>query len=276
MPDWEKLLRQAKDDIFCAVKVWSDLLQETFGSRLEYAYAKGSALKHWDSPIDYVPIISDLDIHIRMSDSKSLFPSNEHGFASSIDTSERYETRFRELRNEPLHLPRVQIVHINPELDNPSFFLPQVPDVHIMVGSPNSARVPTSEEIRNYDLQQLHQLSDFLEDIPRQAFDRVGLDFWSLLRRMNWRVSPAPIRLLTQSHTNPNDVWNWNRTKIVKELEKRKLVKLSESYQKFYEKGWGFFLSDYKGFSELREIVVHGYRVLRGCLNEVKNFKLLE
>ncbi|MFX1561646.1 MAG: hypothetical protein ACFFBL_13740 [Promethearchaeota archaeon] len=263
------MLGNAKEDVLCSVEIWKEVLQETFGSRLDYAYTKGSALKNWDSNVDYVPVISDVDIHIMLSDSHPLFPNSSQGFTSSIEVSKMYEERFREMRGEFLHIPRSQIVHINPVLDDPSFILPQVSDVHVLLGSPTDGRIPTNEEIRTIDLNELRELSGYLADLPRQTFDRVGLDFWTLLRRMCWRVSPSPVRLLTQDHHSPLEVWKWNRTRILEELRYRKFDMIADSYQKYYETGWKLFLSGFAGFSEIRETVEHGYAVLQGCLNEV-------
>lgn len=268
MLDWEEMMKNAKEDVLCAVEVWSALLEETFGSRLEYAYAKGSAMKDWDSRIDYVPVISDLDMHVLMNDTDPLFPNTGQGFASSIEVSEKYEKRFRETQSDHLHVPRAQVVHINPNLDDPSFFLPLVADVHVMVGSPKNGKIPTSEEVRTKDYNQLQELSAYLEDLPRQIFDRVGLDFWALLRRMCWRVSPTPVRLLTQEHPNPLEAWKWNRTRILEELSEREFHSIADSYQKYYEIGWKLFLSNFAGYSEHREIIVHGHAVLQGCLYE--------
>ena len=271
MPDWADLMKRAKDDVHCALEIWSNVLKESLGSRLEYSYAKGSALKSWNSPIDYVPIISDLDMHIMLTDSGPVFPPTNEGFTSSIKMSEKFEERFIAERSDNLHIPRAQIVHINPNLNNPSFILPQLADVHVLVGSPPDFRLPKIEDIRKFDFNQLLELDEYLEDLPRQAFDRVGLDFWQMLRRMNWRVSPCPVRLLTQNHPSPLYVWKWNRTRIVKELQTNNYDSIADSYQKFYETGWNLFLSNFTSYSDFRNIVVHGYNVLHSCLDEIKH-----
>ncbi len=268
MPDWEELLKKAKDDVTSAVDVWSDILPDTFGSRLEYAYVKGSALKEWDSFIDYVPILSDVDIHIMLTDSEDLFPGTRQGFYSSIDVTIAYEKGFREIRPDHLHIPRMQVMHINPNLGK--FTLPMVSDVHVMIGSPKDGRVPTNEDVRSRDYVELQELDEYLKDLPRQTFDRVGLDFWALLRRMCWRVSPSPVRLLTQTHNSPLDVWKWNRTKIVQELRKNEFETIAESYERYYIAGWRLFLSDFTSSEELRKTIVEGYNVLQGCIREVK------
>jgi hypothetical protein len=271
MPDWEEMMKRAKEDVLCAIEVWKDVLQETFGSRLDYAYTKGSAMKKWDSLVDYVPVISDVDIHIMMTDSNPLFASTAQGFASSIEVSSMFEERFREKKGEFLHIPRSQVVHVNPILDDPTFILPQVADVHVLVGFPTDGRIPGDEDIRTLDCNELLDLYNYLSDLPRQAFDRVGFDFWTLLRRMCWRVSPTPVRLLTQNHPYPLEVWKWNRTRIIEELRSREFESIADSYQKYYETGWKLFLSGFAGFTEIRETVVYGHAVLQGCLDALKD-----
>jgi hypothetical protein len=274
MPDWEEMMRNAKEDVLCAIEAWREVLQETFGSRLDYAYTKGSALKKWDSCVDYVPVLSDVDIHIMMTDSDPLFKSTADGFASSIKVSKMFEDRFRELRGEHLHIPRSQVIHLNPQLDNPLFSFPQASDVHIMVGVPKDGTIPSDDEVRANDYNELQELSTYLADLPRQSFDRVGLDFWALLRRMCWRVSPTPIRLLTQDYPHPLEVWKWNRTSILEELREREFVSIADSYQKYYETGWQLFLTGFTGYTEIRETVVHGYAVLQGCYDAVTKLRL--
>ena len=274
MPDWDDLMKQAKEDVLCAIDIWSGVLEETFGSRLRYAYAKGSALKCWKSPIDYVPVLSDLDMHIMLNDSDPLFPATQDGFSSSIKSAQKYEARFLEERKDHLHIPRSQVVHVNPALDDETFILPQVSDVHIMVGSPEDGRLPKIEEVRRNDANEILALAEFLDDQPRQAFDRVGLDFWTMLRRMNWRVSPGPVRLLTQNHPSPLYVWKWNRTRIVKELRLNKYDSIADSYQKFYDTGWTLFLSKFSSYSDFRNIVVYGYEVLQKCLDALHSMKM--
>ncbi len=43
--------------------------------------------------------------------------------------------------------------------------------------------------------------------LPMSSIDKSGLDFWYLIRRLVWHVSPAPVRLLTQVVKEPEEVW---------------------------------------------------------------------
>lgn len=69
----------------------------------------------------------------------------------------------------------------------------------------------------------------------------------------------------------PIEVWNWNRTRIRKELKEREFTRIVDSYLKFYDIGWDLFLSDFTDFAKFRELVVYGYAVLYGCLKAIQN-----
>ena len=75
-------------------------------------YSKGSAVKTWDSPIDYVAEISDLDIHVRIID-----PFAENNPLSEIDGSLAFqrimESRFLQARPHPVHFPRPRVLFLN-------------------------------------------------------------------------------------------------------------------------------------------------------------------
>ena len=69
--DFENIKSQLKEEIESSLTIWGDLLERFFGDNLAYVYAKGSAIKKWDSSIDYVPVISDIDIHYGVHDKKN-------------------------------------------------------------------------------------------------------------------------------------------------------------------------------------------------------------
>ncbi|MFX1533565.1 MAG: hypothetical protein ACFFDI_04955, partial [Promethearchaeota archaeon] len=62
MNDLFKLLEKAKNDVHYSLEIWTELLEELLADRIKYVFAKGSSVKKWDTPIDYVPILSDVDI----------------------------------------------------------------------------------------------------------------------------------------------------------------------------------------------------------------------
>ncbi len=271
MVDFSLLHKKARHDIRVCLQVWSELLRESFGERLKYAYAKGSAIKTWDSAIDYVPVVSDVDIHVFLSDDAGLFAGYEDEFKRSMELSSSFERAFYQREPDPLHLPRNQIVLLNDAMKQEEFTMPRLRDVQPIVGSPDFSSQSSPETIRNHDLLNLRELREFLDGVPMKTVDRAGFDFWSLIRTMTWRVSPAPVRLLTQSHDDPLEVWSWNRTRIAQVLKDQGHELLEQHYRGFYEAGWRLFISGFTSSEDFRGMVNHGYYLLKGCFDAAGN-----
>jgi hypothetical protein len=260
----------AREDVKACFTAWKDILSEE-GREIEYAYAKGSAIKKWDSPIDYVPEISDVDIHVfTRNDEGFLNPPND--FADAMYISEQYETRFQEIKPDAFHMPRSQIMRIKRMQELMERYCPpRISDVQILFGNPQQEEIPDTDTIRRQDLENLEELYNYVEPVPRQVFDRAGHDLWYIIRSMTWRVSPSPVRILSQTHDDPIDLWTWNRTKIEKELRNQDYETIADSYTGFYMSGWDLFLSDFKSGSAYRDVVTHGYNLLKQCVDEGKN-----
>ena len=273
MFEWEPLVDTTKADIQACLDVWTSVLQISLGLRIKYAYAKGSALKPWDSSIDYVPIISDVDIHIMLQDSNGLFPNSDDTFAEAMALSQEYEARFMEIRPEHLHIPRSQLVLIDKLSEILNYVPPRVQDVRIIIGEFPEPFFPTMDTIRRIDHENLLSLTDFVSRIPNRIVDRTGFDFWSIIREMTWRVSPSPIRLLTQTAEDPIDVWSWNRTRIVRELRVQDYDAIADHYRDYYTAGWKLFLSGFTSSADFRQTLSNGYYVLQKCIKAVENIK---
>jgi hypothetical protein len=111
-------------------------------------------------------------------------------------------------------------------------------------------------------MERIIEEREYIFESARRIFDRTGLDFWAVIRVMTWKVSPSPIRLLTQNHPDPIDVWSWNRTKILSALKHEWFEKLAKHFHGFYDAGWRLFLSGFKDLAAFRETAVNGYYVL--------------
>ncbi|MFW9893051.1 MAG: hypothetical protein ACFFFO_12650, partial [Candidatus Thorarchaeota archaeon] len=238
---------------------------EFLGPRLEYVYAKGSALKKWDSHIDYVPIISDVDIHIGIHDDMPLFVGSSDDFDVALDLSAKCEGEFIERRPDNLHIPRMQVIETRFLKQSDKYTPPRLKDIRILYGKPVLAEPPPPEMIRTGDLARILEDEEYIVDLPRRILDRTGLDFWAVIRQMCWRVAPSPVRILTQTHNDPIELWSWNRTKIHRELVESGFETLAENYYGFYNSGWKLYLSNFQGLEEYRETVKNGYYVLHEC-----------
>jgi len=271
MVDFASLHKSARHDIRMCIQAWSEVLREAFGDRIECVYSKGSASKNWDSPIDYVPVLSDVDIHIHLKDNDGFFEGKEVPFEDALAMSKAFEERFYELEPEPLHFPRPQLVHVNEFLGEMENFVPPlIEHVHPIIGTPKQMPMPSTEKVKKWDRENLLDLEVYLKEVAMSVVDRAGFDFWSQIRRICWRVSPAPVRLITQKHENPYEVWAWNRTQLTERLVDMGLDRIEHLYREFYMAGWNLFLSEFTDRHHFRRVVDNGLHLLHECVEFVK------
>jgi len=213
----QEQMREARRDVDAAVAVWRGVIEERLSDTVEYALLKGSATKPWDSPVDYVPVVSDLDIHIGTRGGRPLFPPTRDGYIYSLDTTRIIEERFLELRPDHLHIPRPQVVVMKEEHQD---WLAETPDqVKALYGEVPVRPPEPVERLRARDLAELRGLGPLLDRLPEQVIDRLGLEYYRVLRMICYVVSPTPVRVLSQTHPDPKRLWALNRTGVIRELK---------------------------------------------------------
>ncbi len=267
-------LKKVRKEVYSCIDTWKTIFETRFGGRIEYAYAKGSGVKDWDSPIDYVPVLSDVDIHIKLGKNASLFSDPDAAFEEAIETSGRYEEMFLERSPDPVHVPRTQIVVLDDAIKDPDFLLPMDSEnIQVMLGEPELRRTKEEEKIRTIDFKRLMELENTLRSLPFRTIDKVGLDYWYLLHRLAWEVSPAPVRLLTQVIGEPEEAWGWNRTTVCEELEEHGFPEVSRGYREYYLSGWEMLFTDFRDPQVMREVVSRAHEVLESSFNRAKKIR---
>jgi hypothetical protein len=266
-------LEKVKQEVHSCIDTWKTIFETRFGGRIEYAYAKGSGVKEWDSPIDYVPVLSDVDIHVKLRGS-SLFGGPESATEQALEASREYEELFLRENPDPLHVPRTQIIVLDEVMKSPDFLLPlESCGIHVIMGEPDLRKTPDFDRIRAVDLENLMELGDILRRLPMNAVDRSGLDLWYLIRRLVWHVSPAPVRLLTQLVEDPEEAWEWNRTKVCEKLEEHGFPEVSKMYREYYLLGWETFFTDFRDTQLMRVAISKAHEVLKYSLHHAKRIK---
>ena len=253
-------LREARRDVDAAIIVWREIIEERLGNRIEYAVMKGSATKPWETQADYVPVISDLDIHIGTLGGQTLFPQTREGFNYALDTTRAIEERFLQLRPCHLHIPRPQVVLIKEELKD---ILPEsTSEVIPLYGETPLKPTEPVEHLRDKDLAELHNLGPLLDRLPEQVIDRIDLEYYRVLRMLCYVVSPTPIRILSQSHPDPKQLWSLNRTNIIRLLKENGYNELARSYGDYYAAGWRAFHCSFRDNEVMRLLLSNAYDVL--------------
>lgn len=224
-------------------------------------YAKGSALKPWDSPLDYVPELSDLDVQLLLHD-PDLLDDLERALAVQADL----ERRFFRRAPQPLHLPRPQIQVINRFLESPTFSPSPAPVVQTLLGKPYAEVHPLTdrEAVREADRWGLLERAkpEDLRAFPLNFMDMPGKYLFHCLRQLTWRVGPTASRALSLLGYSFEEAWGHNRTHLIGRLEAAGQAGLAADYAGFYLRAWDFYRSGYADSDAARQAVRHGVRVL--------------
>ena len=254
-----ELLAEARKDVDTAIEVWRQLIHERLSDRIDYAILKGSGIKEWESPVDYVPVISDIDIHVGTKEGMPLFPKNRDGFLYSLETTRLYEEMFKEKRPDHLHIPRPQIMVVE---ENRGEWLPEsLGEVKPLYGEVPLKPEESLESLRARDLDELAGLTPLLDRLPEYVIERIDLEYYRVLRMLCYVVSPTPVRVLSQS-TDPKHAWKLNRTNLLRMLEHNGLNDIAEPYREYYHTGWKAFTEGFRGNDTMRRLITHAYDVL--------------
>jgi hypothetical protein len=230
---------------------------------LRAVHFKGSALKRWDTPIDYVPGLSDVDIHVSLASDADEARLDSMGAALEVNALvlEAYTRRMP----GALHVPKPQFVVSN-RLDQDPGILPSPGNtVETLYGEAYPARAITEEEqavSRARDRELLEVNAAFLGPLPLRAIDRLGGHVSGLLGELNWRVSPVAPRVLELLGVPYGEAWSLNRTELVAALRERERGELADAYERYYLAGWRRFLEGDAGSAGL-EVLRQGAEVVR-------------
>lgn len=273
-----KLDSNIRMDINLATEVWQEMLNTQLPDDIEYIFTKGSSIKSWDSELDYVPVLSDVDIHIKVNDKRKKILNSEDSFEQASFFTTNYSKKFNELCKEKnhtsQHLPRVQIVQLDLEKKRGYVVPPRECDITWIQGKAALPDEMDHDQVRKMDLFNLQSEASFVKAIPSTYMGLSGLEYYPLLYRISSRISPSPIRLLTQvMNENPHDIWAYNKTTVKKKLLEYKFQEIAEYYEIYYILGWELFESNFTDIKIFQDMIKTGYYFLKGCLDEVKKFQ---
>ena len=226
-------------------------------------YLTGSANKQWDSPLDYVPQVSDVDLHVWFHDEHAW--SRYLGSVSvAMEVQRQVELRYRADVNDPLHEPRPQLVVMNKMMAELSdlVFSPRS-TVRVLYGEeyPESD-YSDPDRIRRVDCGRLIEDETYVDALPLHVVDTPGRYIWEAMRPLVWRVSPTGPRVLHVSGVDTETAWSKNRTRVISMLREVGRCSLADSYEGYYLSAWDYFLSSYHDTDAARSAIEHAVQVL--------------
>jgi hypothetical protein len=218
-------------------------------------YAKGSAYRPWDSVIDYVPELSDVDIHVRLTQDAS---AQLRASGSALDLAEAALSFFRRAFPDAAHTPRPQLFFLDELEKLPGYLASPRECVHTLFGPEYKAGTPSDYAMcQAADAERFGADARFVsKELPGKVIDRPGRLIWNAVGTITWRVGPAGPRLLTQLGAPPYDVWSWNRSRIIEELLRHDCLSVAQAYADFYLAGWDGFRSHFEDAAAGRRAVL--------------------
>ncbi len=236
-------------------------------------YFKGSGQKEWDSLLDYVPEISDIDIHLLFAEDSLIeqyFGTTEQALAIQAQVEERYFSSV----HEPIHFPRPQLLMLNPLLKSKDFVPSPSNTITVLHGKPYPpAKKSALKKLQFIDCQRLLDEEKFLSEYPLHVIDRPSKYLWQALRNLLWHISPIGSRVLSVRGKSYDEAWGINRTSIVKALKILGEKQLVRDYSQFYMSAWDYFLSGYGDTNAGRSAIVAGINALRRAIEIAKKNK---
>jgi hypothetical protein len=232
---------------------------------LRDVFFKGSAFKAWDDLVDYVPELSDVDIHVWFQDDdgfEKAFPTLE----AALEFSAKAEARFFATCPKPLHVPRVQLIALNELLRYEAFVSNPAGSPHSHFGSEYpSGQNPDPDVIRATDLQNLIEQVEQRSSVIRseRMIDKHGKHLRFILRDLSWRVGPLASRAMSLLGSSCEEAWGGhNRSSLLLKLEAHGQNDLVSSIRGFYEAAWTYFLSQDRDGHAARTAIRHAAQAL--------------
>ena len=226
-------------------------------------YLTGSTVKPWDSPLDYVPEVSDVDIHVSFRDGIS-WRKHLDTVPRALAVQAAIEACFEERIARPLHHPRLQLLVMNQLMAERRGFVHSPPStVVVLHGEPYpQADYSSLDTIRRHNAADLVERAEFVQLVPLLAVDRLWTHARDVLGQLVWRVSPAGPLVLHISGLDTGHVWTLNRTQVTTALQDLALYDLANAYTAFYLSAWDYFLSGFTDTTACRAAIAAGTHVL--------------
>ena len=226
-------------------------------------YLTGSTVKPWDSLLDYVPEISDVDIHVSFRDDCT-WRQHLDSVPRALEVQAAIETCFDKRCPQSRHRPRPQLLVLNKLMaEREGFVYSPQSTVVVLHGEPYPKDdYGDPDTIRRHNAADLVERAAYAERVPLLAIDRPWTYSRDLLSQLSWRISPVGPLVLHLSGIGTEHVWTLNRTRVTAALHDLALHDLADAYAAFYQSGWNFFLSRFTDTTASRAAILAGTGVL--------------
>ena len=259
-PDRDQLRAEARCLTAC---VRDQLLTLIPDGEIRGLYLTGSTVKSWESPLDYVPEVSDVDIHVSFRDDTT-WRKYLDTVPKALEVQAGIEACFESRVKRPIHHPRLQLIVMNKLMGELEGFMYSPRSTVVVLHGEAYSRADYSDPdtIRRHNSADLVERAGFVERVPLFAIDRHWVHAREILGQLVWRVSPVGPLVLHISGLDTEHAWSLNRTRATAALLDLGLDNLADSYAAFYMSGWDYFLSGFTDTNACRAAILAATRVL--------------
>ena len=155
-----------RKEINCMIECYMKEMFKIFGKKEVIGiYLLGSVNKKWDSEIDYIPSMSDVDlnVYIKHPDKVNTYFSD---ITQALSFAAACENNFRKIIKNPIHIPRLQAQLHNMFLDKYPDYLAPKNSVKTIYGVPYENTIPETKKKAQDHKKKILDNSDFLRGIP--------------------------------------------------------------------------------------------------------------
>jgi hypothetical protein len=265
-PAWDESYpdpRVLRAEVEAMVDAVTGALVETLGEDLNGLWLKGSAAKQWDSPLDYVPEISDVDFHVRIGGPGA---ARAGTIDVALDMHADVERRFLAAVPSPTHTPRPQFLSIDQVETIPGYVPTPLSAVRTLHGPVPEGPGPLDPaEVVRTESTRLVESGDpgVVWNASLGLLENPGHHLFRALRALSWYISPSGGRVLCARGCDFEWVWSANRTAIVGRLVEIGEDELADEIVRYYTAAWRFFLSGREDSTAGRQAFGSALRVLQ-------------
>ena len=159
---------------------------------------KGSAQKPWDGPFDFLPGLSDIDLHVYRQ-------------GGLDDPWELRRAVVERVGVAPWDTP-LQLLALDTET-LPDWWL--VMSYEVLHGSEPPISTPSSDVLLQRDRVSLAEVHRHSSRVGTDVLGLADKELWPYLRSVRWMFPPVVQRIATVSGHSPDEVWSLNRTKAL-------------------------------------------------------------
>ncbi len=259
-PDRDQLRAETRCLAEC---VRDQLLALIPGDQIRGIYLTGSAVKAWDSPLDYVPEVSDGDIHVSFRDESS-WRKHLDTVPGALEVQAAIEACFESRRPRALHRPRPQLLVLNKLMAERKGFVYSPQSTVVVLHGEDYPKddYGDPDTIRRHNAADLVERAEFVQQVPLLAVDRPWTYSRDLLSQLTWRIPPVGPLALHLSGLDTKHVWTLNRTQATAALHDVGLASLANPYRSFYLSAWDYVLSGFTDTTACRTAILAGTQVL--------------